>query len=69
MFGMCVKQLRTLPKLFQLHVSVVYCKRSKAQKTELVRTRYLPDIKLIEGGNKGIIGMPIKILLPPAFEI
>ncbi len=38
------------------------------QKTELIVTRYLPDEVLNEGSDKGIIGIPIKILLLPALK-
>ena len=38
-------------------------RKGSAQKTEFIVTGYLPDVVLIEGSDKGIIGMPIKILL------
>ncbi len=38
------------------------------QKTELIVTRYLPGEVLNEGSDKGIIGIPIKILLLPALK-
>jgi hypothetical protein len=38
----------------------------RAQKTELIVAGYLADIVLRKGSDKGIIGIPIKILLLPA---
>ncbi len=58
---------RTLPNLFQ-YASDAILRKVLPQKTELIVTRYLPDEVLNEGSDKGIIGIPIKILLLPALK-
>ena len=44
-------------------------RKEHAQKTELIVTRYPPDIVLNKGSDKGIIGIPMKILLLPELRI
>ena len=44
-------------------------RKEHAQKTELIVTRYPPDIVLNKGNDKGIIGIPMKILLLPELRI
>ncbi len=60
---------RTLPNLFQYASDIFNLLRKVLpQKTELIVTIYLPDEVLNEGSDKGIIGIPIKILLLPALK-
>ena len=47
-------------------VSLGQLRNVRTQKTELIVAGYLADIVLRKGSDKGIIGIPIKILLLPA---
>ena len=65
---MCVAQYAHCHNYSKMSL-ILLLRKVEAQKTELVATRYLPDVVLIEGSDNGIIGIPIKILLLPVLPL